>query len=65
MVVGCMFGPILEDPKIGQLADDVLARVAAGELKAVIDKEFPLAKPVDAHRRADERGRIGRVVMIP
>jgi len=64
-LTGCMFGPILEDPKVGRLADDVLARVATGELTSVIDEQFPLSRAADAHRRAEERGRIGRVVMIP
>jgi NADPH:quinone reductase-like Zn-dependent oxidoreductase len=64
-LIGCMFGQVLDTPEIGQLVDDLLARVATGELKSVIGDEFPLSRAVDAHRRAEERGRIGRVVMLP
>jgi NADPH:quinone reductase-like Zn-dependent oxidoreductase len=64
-LIGCMFGQILDTPEIGQLVDDLLERVATGELKSVIDAEFPLSRAVDAHRRAEVRGRIGRVVMLP
>ena len=64
-LTGCMFGPILADPEIGSLADDVLARVATGELTAVVNQEFRLADAAQAHRRAEERGRIGRVIMVP
>jgi len=39
--------------------------VAAGELEAVIDRVYPLSEAAAAHRRAEERGRIGRVVMTP
>jgi NADPH2:quinone reductase len=64
-LTGCMFGPILADPDIARLADDVLARVAAGDLATVVDQQFRLADAVEAHRRAEERGRLGRVVMVP
>jgi NADPH:quinone reductase len=64
-LIGCMFGPALHDPKTSQVVDDVLARVATGELISVVDSTFPLAQAVEAHRRAEERGKIGRVVMVP
>jgi len=64
-LIGCMFGPILDQPEVSHLVDDVLARMATGELTAVIDERFPLSRAVNAHRRAEERGRLGRVVMVP
>jgi NADPH2:quinone reductase len=31
----------------------------------LIDRTFPLADATDAHRYAEQRGRLGRVVMTP
>jgi len=48
-------------PMIAQLLDDV----AAGKLKVVVDKEFPLEKAADAHAYIESRQAFGRVVLIP
>lgn len=42
-----------------------IARVAAGEVKAVIDREFPLAEAAEAHRYIESRASFGRVLLIP
>jgi NADPH:quinone reductase-like Zn-dependent oxidoreductase len=64
-LIGCMLGPITHRPDIHEGIDRLLERVATGELVSVIDQTFPLAEAAAAHRRAEQRGRIGRVVMIP
>src|SRR4029453_1665036 len=46
-LIGCMFGPILDQAEVSHLVDDVLARMATGELTAVIDERFPLSRAVD------------------
>ena len=43
----------------------LLERVAAGELKVVIDSEFPLAEAAAAHRHVEDRRSFGRVLLIP
>ena len=48
-------------PMIGAL----LQRVASGELKVVIDREFPLSGAADAHRWVEGRNAFGRVLLIP
>src|SRR3954452_6882895 len=40
-------------------------RVAAGELRVVIDRTFPLADAAYAHRYIESRKAFGRVVLIP
>jgi NADPH2:quinone reductase len=47
------------------MIDDILQRLADGDLTAVIDREYRLSDAQAAHTYAEERGRIGRVVMIP
>ena len=43
----------------------LLDRVAAGELRVVIDRTFPLAEAADAHRHIESRRAFGRVLLIP
>ncbi|WP_334164740.1 quinone oxidoreductase family protein [Phenylobacterium sp.] len=46
---------------IGKLIGDV----ARGELKVVIDREFPLSEAAEAHRYIESRQAVGRVLLIP
>jgi NADPH2:quinone reductase len=43
----------------------LLARVASGELRVVVDRTFPLAEAADAHRHIESRQAFGRVVLVP
>ena len=43
----------------------LLARVAAGDLTVVIDREFPLAEAAEAHRWVEGRNAFGRVLLVP
>jgi len=64
-LAGFMLPFLMPRPSVRALIDDILRRVAAGDLEAVIDCVFPLSQAAAAHARAEERGRIGRVVMVP
>ena len=48
---------------------DVIARaierLGRGELRAVVDRTFPLADAADAHRYVEQGVGFGRTVMIP
>lgn len=43
----------------------LLQDVAAGDLRVVIDKTFPLAEAAEAHRYIESRSALGRVLLIP
>jgi NADPH2:quinone reductase len=43
----------------------LLARVGTGDLRAVVDRTFPLSEAADAHRYAEEGVAFGRVIMVP
>ena len=43
----------------------LIARVAAGELRVVIDRQFALADAASAHRYIEGRQAFGRVVLVP
>jgi NADPH2:quinone reductase len=47
------------------LIDSLIARVASGELTAVLDRSFPLAQAAEAHRYIESRQAFGRVVLVP
>jgi NADPH2:quinone reductase len=64
-VIGCFLGPIMARPDVRRLMENALQQVATGALKVPIDAVFPLSDAVAAHTRAQQRGRIGRVLMVP
>ena len=47
------------------IAADVLALVAAGKLKPVLFRTFPLAEAAAAHRLMESRAFFGRMVLLP
>ncbi len=53
--------------KMGSRAEmrAVWAKIAAGELKAVVDRTFPLAEARAAHEYLAARGQFGKVVLLP
>ncbi len=48
-----------------EMIETLLQRVADGELKVVIDSEFPLADAEAAHRHIESRKAFGRVMLRP
>ena len=44
--------------------DDLFRMYAAGKIKPMIGKSFPLAEAVAAHRYIQERKNIGKVVLM-
>jgi putative PIG3 family NAD(P)H quinone oxidoreductase len=46
-----------------ELRDKVWPHLEAGAIKPVIDSVFPLEKAADAHRRMDEGGHVGKIVL--
>jgi NADPH2:quinone reductase len=47
------------------LIDRLLDRVGKGELRAVVDRTFPLSEAAEAHRYAEEGIAFGRVILLP
>jgi NADPH2:quinone reductase len=64
---GVFFGGEMQhDPaRTRALVEKLIARVAAGELTVVVDREFPLAEAAEAHRYIESRAAFGRVLLIP
>ena len=46
-----------------ELRDQVWPHLEAGRIRPVIDSVFPLAAAADAHRRMDEGGHVGKIVL--
>jgi len=55
----------LNPTRVRPLVEDLIARVATGELRVVIDRTFPLAEAAEAHRYIESRQAFGRVVLVP
>jgi len=47
------------------MIQQLLADVAAGELRVVIDRTFPLSEAAEAHRYIESRQAFGRVLLVP
>ena len=47
------------------MIENLIGRVAAGELKVAIDRVFPLKEAADAHRYIESRKAFGRVLLEP
>lgn len=62
-VAGCFLGPIIARPDVSCLIDDALAGLAAGQLHMPVDRTFRFAEVVAAHVRAEQRGKLGRVII--
>ena len=54
---------------VGRRAHEVIARlldeIAAGQLRVVIDRRFPLDQAAEAHAYIESRQAFGRVLLIP
>lgn len=55
----------LNQERTRPLIDSLIARVASGELKVVIDRVFPLSEAGEAHRYIESRQAFGRVLLHP
>jgi NADPH2:quinone reductase len=55
----------LNQERTRPLIDSLIARVASGELKVVIDRVFPLSQAGEAHRYIESRQAFGRVLLHP
>jgi NADPH2:quinone reductase len=64
-VRGFMLSKDFHTPRVRAYVTNLIRRVAAGDLEVVIDRVFPLSQAAQAHRYAEQRGRIGRVIMVP
>lgn len=64
-VIGISFGRDMHTPRAHALLDELIAKVASGELIMPIDREFALADVQDAHRHVAQGHPFGRVLMRP
>ena len=56
--VSMIFGQLLR-------ARHLSSRPAAGRLRVIVDRVFPLAEAADAHAYVESRQAVGRVVLVP
>ena len=64
-LTGVFFGAEIGTERAQTLITDLIADVASGELKVVLDRTFPLSEAAAAHANIESRQAVGRVVLIP
>ena len=66
-LTGVFFGgALMFEPQRGRpLVEQLIADVASGALKVVIDRTYPLAEAAAAHAYLESRQAFGRVVLVP
>jgi NADPH2:quinone reductase len=62
---GVFLGAEITTPRVHDNIAQLIADVARGELKVVIDRTFPLSEAAEAHRYIESRQAVGRVLLIP
>ncbi len=64
-VTGVFFGAEIATDRARTMVERHLDEVAAGTLKVVVDRAYPLAEAADAHAYLERRAAFGRVVLVP
>ena len=64
-LTGVFLGAEIITDRVQAMIARHLADIAAGELRVVVDRTFPLAAAADAHAYVESRQAVGRVVMVP
>lgn len=62
---GVFLGAEINTDRVHDNIQRLIADAAKGELKVVIDREFPLSQAAEAHRYIESRQAVGRVLLIP
>jgi NADPH2:quinone reductase len=64
-ISGVFLGAEIGTERVQKSIVSLIDRVAKGELKVVIDREFPLSEAAAAHAYIESRAAVGRVLLIP
>ncbi len=64
-VTGVFFGAEITTERVQQMVARHLVDIAAGELRVVLDRSFPLAEAESAHAFLESRQAFGRVTLVP
>ncbi|MCP4752345.1 MAG: zinc-binding alcohol dehydrogenase family protein [Proteobacteria bacterium] len=64
-ITGVFLGAEIATERVRKMIDGLFKSIAAGELKSLVDRKFPLEKAADAHVFIESRQAVGRVVLIP
>ena len=66
-ITGVFFGleTLRSAARVTALLDGLLRDIAAGDLKVVVDRTYPLSEAAAAHAYIETRAAFGRVVLIP
>ena len=64
-LTGVFFGAEIGTERTQTLITGLIADVASGALKVVLDRTFPLSEAAAAHEYIESRQAVGRVVLVP
>jgi NADPH2:quinone reductase len=64
-LTGVFLGAEIVSPRAQAMVADLVADVAAGRLRVLVDRTFPLSEAAAAHAYIESRQATGRVVLIP
>jgi NADPH2:quinone reductase len=64
-ITGVFLGAEIATERVQAMIAGLFEEIAAGKLRVVIDRQFPLADAADAHAYIESRQAVGRVLLIP
>jgi NADPH2:quinone reductase len=64
-LIGFFLGAEINTDRVHGRIQGLIEAAARGEIEAVIDRTFPLAKAAEAHDYIESRKAVGRVLLSP
>ena len=64
-LTGVFLGAEISTPRVQAMIGSLFDSLAAGEIRVLIDRTYPLSEAADAHTYIESRQAVGRVVLIP
>ena len=64
-ITGVFLGAEIATPRAQTMVQSLVDDVAAGRLRVLVDRTYPLAEAAAAHAYIESRQAVGRVVLIP
>jgi NADPH:quinone reductase len=59
-IIGLSLGMEMTTPRVRQTVEKLIEQVARGELRVLIDREYPLSEAAAAHAYLESRRAVGR-----
>lgn len=64
-LIGCLLGTVMHEPWVRDIVQKSLLSVADGTVRVPVEAVYRLSEVKNAHSKAEQKGKLGRVLMVP